>query len=122
MPKRRRFTGLSRNPVTDLILTDIALRGVARLSRHYAEKKLLKTRYDSETAKQVVEQRSISQTLLATAAARLATRSVPGAAITVVGILGKALHDRSKGKRDALREERKQLRAPVAETDENSAT
>ncbi|WP_066555364.1 hypothetical protein [Croceicoccus bisphenolivorans] len=109
MPKRR-IPGLSPNPMTNLIVTDIALRGAGRLARHFTEKALLRTRYSREDAEKVVEGRSMAQTLAAVAVARIATRSVPGAIIVGAGILGKSFYDRTVGTREARSEGRKQIR------------
>ncbi|WP_240654534.1 hypothetical protein [Croceicoccus ponticola] len=100
--------------MTNLIVTDIALRGAGRLARHFTEKTLLRTRYTKDDAEKVVEGRSMIQTLAAVAVARIATRSLPGAIIVGTGILGKTLLDRSKGKREARAEGEKQMRERMA--------
>jgi len=109
MPKRR-IPGLSPNPWTNLIVTDIALRASGRLARHFTEKALLRTRYSREEAEKVVEGRTMSQTLASVAIARIATRSLPGALIVGGGILGKALFDRASGKRNSRSTGRTKLR------------
>lgn len=109
MPKRRKLPGLSPNPMTNLIVTDIALRGVGRITRRLTEKALLRTRYSREDAEKVVAGRSMAQTLVSVAIARVATRSIPGALIVGTGILGKTLWDRSMGKTGARIEGRKQM-------------
>lgn len=116
MPKRR-IPGLSPNPMTNLIVTDIALRGAGRIARHIAEKTLLRTRYSKEAADKVVEGRSMVQTLASVAVARIATRSVPGALIVGAGILGKTLYDHAKGRREARIEGRKQIRDQMERAD-----
>ncbi|AKM09830.1 hypothetical protein [Croceicoccus naphthovorans] len=118
MPKRR-IPGLSPNPMTNLIVTDIALRGAGRLARHFTEKALLRTRYSKDDAEKVVEGRSMAQTLAAVAVARIATRSLPGAAIVGSGILAKSLWDRSRGKRTARSEGRKQMRERMANAEKS---
>ena len=70
--------GPSPNPMTNLILTDLVLRGGGQLMRHAVEASLLKTKYDKTKAKKIIAGRSLTQTLIATAVARFATRSVPG--------------------------------------------
>lgn len=116
MAKRRRIPGISPNPVTNLILTDIVLRSVGRVVRGMTEKRLLSTRYKDETAEKVVKGRSIGQALVATALARVATRSVPGAIFVGGGMLAKAMLDRRKGKYAARREGRRELAARLAKT------
>ena len=106
--------------MTNLIVTDIALRGAGRIARHFTEKALLRTRYSREDAEKVVEGRSMAQTLAAVAVARIATRSLPGAAIVGGGILAKALWDRSLGKRSARSEGRRQIRERMAQADDHT--
>lgn len=117
MPKRRKIPGLSPNPMTNLIVADIALRGVGRLTRRMTEKALLRTRYTQEDADRVVDGRSMAQTLVSVAIARVATRSIPGALVVGTGILGKTLWDRSKGKRGARIEGRKQMQDRMENAD-----
>ena len=70
--------GPSPNPMTNLILTDLLLRGGGQIMRHAVEASLLKAKYDKTKAKKIIAGRSLTQTLVATAVARIATRSVPG--------------------------------------------
>lgn len=90
--------GPSPNAMTNLIITDIALRGGGRLIRHVLERNLLGVKYPQSTAKELVSGRSMANTLLGTAIARVATRSVPGALIVGGSLLAKTLYDRRKGK------------------------
>ncbi|MDR7101409.1 hypothetical protein [Croceicoccus sp. BE223] len=116
MPKRR-LPGISPNPMTNLIITDIALRGAGRLTRRFLEKGLLRTRYAKDDADRVVEGRSMAQTLASVAIARVATRSVPGALLVGAGLLGKTLYDMSKGKREARAEGQRQIRERINQAD-----
>lgn len=102
--------GPSPNPLTTLILTDIALRGVGRLTRRLTERQLLKMRYDRDLAKKMVNERSIKQTLMASVAARVATTSVPGALVVGGGLLGKTLFDRVRGRKAEIEGEKKLLK------------
>jgi hypothetical protein len=88
----------SPNPMTNLVIADIALRGGGRILRHLVETGVLKTKYDAGTARNIVKGRGMVQTLLGTAAARIATRSVPGAILVGGGLLAKALYDRKQGR------------------------
>lgn len=97
--------GISPNPKTNFILADIALRGGGMLLRRSVERGLLGIRYSPGKAKQIVKGRGISQTLVGTALARVATRSVPGALIVGGGLLAKALYDRRQGRKAALKGE-----------------
>jgi hypothetical protein len=96
--------GPSPNPMTNLIIADIALRGGGRLLRHVVERTLLGVKYPPAKAHDIVKGRSMAQTLLGTAAARIATRSVPGALLVGGGLLAKALYDRQKDRSRAKAE------------------
>lgn len=96
--------GPSPNPMTNLVIADIALRGGGRLMRHAVERALLGAKYSPETAKNVIRGRSMKQTLIGTFLARTATRSVPGALIVGGGLLAKTLFDRRKDARKAQAE------------------
>lgn len=95
--------GPSTNPSTNLIIHDIALRSVGRLVRLTLEKGLLSRRYERTQAKAMVENRSLINVIAAYGATRIATRSLPGAAVVGGGLLVKALYDRSKSRRAARR-------------------
>ena len=99
----------SPNPMTNLVLTDIALRGSGMFMRHAVERLLLGAKYSPGKAKDIVKGRTMAQTLIGTAIARIATRSVPGAILVGGGLLAKTLYDRSQGKRDAERTGKKQV-------------
>lgn len=96
--------GPSPNPMTNLIIADVALRGGGRLLRHIVERTLLGVKYTPEKARDIVKGRSMAQSLVGTAVARIATRSVPGALLVGGGLLAKALYDRSQ-KRSKARAE-----------------
>lgn len=87
----------SPNPMTNLIIADLILGGGGRLLRNMVERNVLKTKYPPDTAKSIVSGRGMAQTLISTAVARVATRSVPGAIIVGGGLIAKALYDRRKG-------------------------
>lgn len=95
--------GPSPNPMTNLIIADVVLRGGGRLMRNAVEKGLLGVKYPQDKAGKLVSGRSMASTLIATAVARVATRSVPGAILVGGGLLAKTLYDRRKGQ--AAREE-----------------
>ena len=97
-------SGPSPNPMTNLVIADIAMRGGGRLLRHAIEKTLLGAKYSPNTAKNIVKGRSMTQTLVGTALARVATRSVPGALVVGGGLLAKTLFDRRKNARTAKAE------------------
>ncbi|MGB3377490.1 hypothetical protein [Allopontixanthobacter sediminis] len=97
------IAGPSPNPSTNLIIHDIALRSMGRFVRLTLEKGLLSRRYDRTQAKAIVENRSLIHTLAAYGVTKLATRSLPGAAIVGGGLIAKTLYDRSKSRRSAQR-------------------
>lgn len=86
------------NPLTNMILADVVLRGSGALMRRAVEKGLLGRSVGKGKAEKIIKGRTMGQTLLGTAVARIATRSVPGALIVGGGLLAKALYDRKKGK------------------------
>jgi hypothetical protein len=93
--------GPSPNPMTNLIIADIALRGGGRLLRHVVERSLLGLKYSPDKARNIVKGRGMAQTLIGTAVARVATRSVPGALLIGGGLLAKTLYDRKRGEAEA---------------------
>lgn len=96
--------GLTDNPKTNLVMADIAFRAGSYVLRSIVEKRILKGRYDHKTAARMLKNRPLTQTLTSVAIAKVATRSIPGAAIVSTGILAKTLYDRGKSRRDAKRE------------------
>jgi hypothetical protein len=113
--KVQETNGPSPNPATNLVLADIAVRGGGRLLRHAVERTLLGVKYSPGKARDIVKGRSMVQTLVGTAAARLATRSVPGALIVGGGLLAKTLYDRNKDRAEAQAEGERQIAAQAAE-------
>ena len=101
--------GPSENPATNFILADIAIRAGTYLARRGVEKGLLANRYGKDTAKKIVQNKTLGQTLISFALARLATRSVPGAIVVGGGALAKTLLDRRKSRRRAEAEGDRQL-------------
>jgi hypothetical protein len=92
----------SPNPMTNLVIADIAMRGGGAVLRRVIETAVLGTRYSDKKAKNIVKGRGLTGTLLGTMAARFATRSVPGAIIVGGGLLAKTLYDRAKGPQAAI--------------------
>jgi len=95
--------GPSPDPASNLIMADIAIRAGTYILRDVVEKSMLKGRYSPNVAKKILNNRSKGQNLAAFAAAKVATRSVPGAAVVGSGILLKALFDLSQKRRARLR-------------------
>ena len=88
--------GISSNPMTNLVIADVAMRGGGRLLRHAVEMLVLGSKYAPAKAKNIVKGRSMTQTLVGTAVARIATRSVPGAILVGGALLAKTLFDRAR--------------------------
>jgi hypothetical protein len=105
--------GPSPNPMTNLVLTDLLLRGGGQILRHAVEGALLTTKFDKRKAKKIITGRSMTQTLVSTAIARIATRSVPGMILVGGGAVAKLLYDRNQDKRAARREGEKAIREQV---------
>ena len=106
--------GPSPNPMTNLILTDLLLRGGGQIMRHAVEGALLTTKFDKKKAKKIISGRSMTQTLISTAVARVATRSVPGMILVGGGMVAKMLYDRKQGDRAARREGSKDIAEQAA--------
>ncbi|WP_375291395.1 hypothetical protein [Qipengyuania sp.] len=96
--------GPSDNPATNLMLADVAIRAGSYIVRRSIEKGFLRGRYGKQTAKDIVNNKSIGQTLASFALARVATGSVPGAIVVGGGALAKTLFDRRKGRRHSKHE------------------
>jgi len=94
--KARTLPENKSNPVANIVLADIALRGGGMLLRRAVEKGILTIRYDHGRAKRLIKDRTLGQTLVSTALAKVATRSVPGAIVIGGGLVAKALFDRAK--------------------------
>ena len=93
--------GISPNPMTNLLVADLVLRSGGQLMRHAVERGVLGLKFTPGKAKNIVRGRSMGQTLIGTALARIATRSVPGAILVGGGLLAKTLFDRRHGVRAA---------------------
>ena len=91
----------SPNPMTNLILTDLVLRGGGQIMRQAVERTLLGAKYSPGKAKNIVKGRTMTQTLIGTAIARVALRSVPGAIIVGGALLAKTLFDRARSPQEA---------------------
>ena len=89
------------NPVPNLVLADLALRGGGALLRRAVEKGLLTPKVGKAGAERRIKSRSMVETLVSTALARVATRSVPGAIVIGGGMLAKTLYDRRKARAKA---------------------
>ena len=96
--------GATDNPATNLLLADIMIRTGSYVLRRMVERGFLKQRYGKQTARAIVQNRSLAQTLTSVAVSRLATGSLPGAAIVGTGVLAKILYERGKSRHSARAE------------------
>ncbi|MXO58206.1 hypothetical protein GRI89_01425 [Altererythrobacter salegens] len=109
--------GPSTNAATNLLIADIAMRASSRLFRKTMEKGLLRLKFPAEQAHDIVEGKTMGHTLMTAAVARIATRSVPGA-LAVAGVLfGKAVIDRSMGRRKSSRRGMRRLNKQAENAD-----
>ena len=97
----------SPDPVTNLVIADIVLRGAGSLLRRKLEKGLLTGQLDGDKAHRLVEGRGMVSTMALWGASRLATRSPAGLAVVAGGLAAKVLYDRGK-RLEAKRRARKQ--------------
>lgn len=96
-------TGPSTNPATNLLIANIAMQGLAMLARRSAERGLLRKRFGPDAAHDIIKGRGLVTSMATTAAARAATRSVPGFLLVSGGLLAKAVFDRARNRRTARR-------------------
>jgi hypothetical protein len=113
-----KLPGPSNNPATNLLIGDIAMRGVTMLAGRVIEKGLLQLRYRRRKASDIVEGRSFVKSLAATGAARVATKSVPGFLAVTGGLLAKSLFDRTFSRRESRRRGEKALAEQAAQAEE----
>jgi hypothetical protein len=86
----------SPNPVTNMVIADIVLRGAGSLLRQRLEKGLLTSQLDGDKAHQLVESRGVVSALALWGASRFAMRSPVGLAVVAGGLAAKVLYDRGK--------------------------
>ncbi|WP_086619038.1 hypothetical protein [Erythrobacter tepidarius] len=104
----------SPDPVTNLVIADIVLRGAGSLLRQRLEKGLLTGQLEGDKARRLVEGRGMVSALALWGASRLATRSPVGLALVAGGLAAKVLYDRGK-KIEATRRARRAARKAEAQ-------
>src|SRR4029079_14927981 len=109
--------GPSSNPATNLLIFDIAMRGATMVAGGAVEKVLLSARYSGRKAGDIVEGRTFVQSMAANAAARTATKSIPGFLLVGGGVLAKTIFDRSFRKRESVARGERQLAEQAAQAD-----
>jgi hypothetical protein len=110
--------GPSSNPATNLLIMDIAMRGASMVAGRVVEKVILSARYSGEKAGDIVKGRTMLQSMAATGAARVATKSIPGFLIVTGGLLAKTIFDRSFSRRESVKRGEKQLAEQAAQAPE----
>lgn len=102
LPKRSEgIPGPTENPATNFLMADMVIRAGSYLARRGVEKRLLAGRYGKETAKEIVANKTLKQTLISLVLARVATNSVPGAIVVGGGALAKTLLARRRSRHKA---------------------
>ena len=71
---RKGLAGPSTDPATNLLLTDIALRGANVFARLAIEHALLRNRYDATTAKAIIAKRGLGKRVLSLGMSRMPVR------------------------------------------------
>lgn len=110
--------GPSTNPATNLLILDVAMRGASLIAGRLIERGTLQTRYGATKASDIVKGRSMTQSIVATGAARIATRSVPGFLLVSGGLIAKAIVDRSLSRRKSVRRGDRKLAEQAARADD----
>ncbi|NCP14221.1 MAG: hypothetical protein GW858_08675 [Sphingomonadales bacterium] len=86
----------SPNPITNMVIADVVLRGASVILRRRVEKGMLKTSFADDHAKKLVDKRGVVSTFALWGASRLAMRSPIGLAVVVGGFAAKVFYDRGK--------------------------
>lgn len=102
----------SSNPITNMVIADIVMRGASVMLRQRVEKGLLTGQLAKEQATRLVEQRGAMTTLALWGASRIATRSPLGLALVAGGLAAKVFYDRGK----RLEAKRRTKKAPTGES------
>jgi hypothetical protein len=90
--------GPSPNPATNLVIADIALRTGTTIARRAVERAVLGASYSPRKAKSILKGRTVTETLLHGALARVALTSIPGALAVGGMLVAKTLYDRSRAR------------------------
>jgi hypothetical protein len=90
--------GPSPNPATNLVIADIVLRTGTTIARRAVERGVLGASYSPRKAKSILKGRTVTETLLHGALARVALGSIPGAIVVGGALVAKTLYDRSRAR------------------------
>ncbi|MBO9509999.1 hypothetical protein [Erythrobacter sp. A6_0] len=101
--------GPTDNPATNLMMADVVIRAGSYVARRAIEKGILRGRYGKDVAKNIVQNKTLGQSLVSFGLAKLATKNLPGAMIVGGGALVKTLYDRRKSRGGQRREGDREL-------------
>ena len=71
-PKTEQMPGPTENPATNLMMVDVAIRAGSYIARRSIEKGMLRGRYGKDTAREIVQNKTLGQTLVSFGLAKLA--------------------------------------------------
>lgn len=94
-------TGLRAHPVVRLLLADVVVRNGARLLRNPAARRFIAGKLGMAKSDVPAPNPGLPQRLASIAVMRVATRSLPGAALVGAGWLAHNLYKRGKARREA---------------------
>lgn len=102
--KTEQMPGPTENPATNLMMVDVAIRAGSYIARRSLEKGMLRGRYGKDTAREIVQNKTLGQTLVSFGLAKLATKNLPGALLVGGGAVVKSLYDRRRSRLGQRRE------------------
>ncbi len=101
--------GIDNKAVASLLVADIVMGAGSFLLRRFVDKRVLKADYDDKTARELRSRRTRGQAVASAAATKLATRSVPGAALVGGGLLLGSMYKRGRARKAARLQQQAQL-------------
>jgi len=109
-PKPRRVSRAmpSPNPNTNLMITDIVVRGSGLFLRRKLKDRMLLEEYDPEQVTKFKDGKGLLRTVSLFGASRLASGSLPGLVLVAGGLAAKTIYDRGKARQLRRRRTRKQ--------------
>ncbi|MEQ8410175.1 MAG: hypothetical protein RIC51_05180 [Erythrobacter sp.] len=97
-PRRANRAMPSPDPNTNLMITDIVVRGSSLFLRRKLKDRMLLEEYDPDQVAKFKDGKGLLRTVGLLAASRLATGSLPGLAVVAGGLAAKTLYDRGKAR------------------------
>ena len=91
------------------MMADVVIRAGSYVARRAIKKGILRGRYGKDVAKNIVQNKTLGQSLVSFGLAKLATKNLPGAVIVGGGALVKTLYDRRKSRGRQRREGDREL-------------